>query len=346
MNPSEQSDEALRAAFAARLDAAPEPSTAMLARTLAAIAAQTRSPKPGRRWATGWWSALAAPARFSSAAAIVIIGGTVVVGSMKATHERSGAADLSAASRVTFERHSASPARLAYHGSLQLMVRDIPASTRRADALVRDERGTIIARTTLRARPNELPATRLVLQVSGDRLRTTLDAFAALGTVLSRTVGADDMAGALTATSCDLRAARALARSLAGTRPPGSGARRRAIEATIARLSARQAELEIRTRTATLAVVLRQRAEPSPLARRPTSDSPARGTRLGAPGSDLAAHRIRSLDCAPSGDRAVVAIAGGTTTPGDDRTDRLRNAVADTQADTTSNPDAPSDTNA
>src|ERR1700726_4999751 len=111
MNPRKIPEERLRAAFEARLDAAPDPSDAMRARTLAAIGSQ---PAPrASRWqsATRRWSALAAPARFATAAAIVIVGGTIAFGTVKTARDHTSAESVPAP--VSLDRRPAHRPRLA-----------------------------------------------------------------------------------------------------------------------------------------------------------------------------------------------------------------------------------------
>lgn len=230
---SDPTETRLRAAFQARLDAAPPPSDAVLARTLAAIDADRPAAGP-RKVPARWWNALAAPARFATAATIVVVGGTIGFGTLKAIHDRAAVPAATPATRITFDRWATSGPHIAHTAALQLAVLDVATAARGVATIAQRERGAVIA---------QLPAAagmRIVVRVQATRLTPTLAALRALGTTRSSTASSLDLGARLAAN------ARALA-----------AAQRASARADIARLRVERTALQTRIDDAIVAVTLR-----------------------------------------------------------------------------------------
>jgi hypothetical protein len=237
MNP-DRSEARLRAVFQARLDAAPPPGDAVWARTLTAINAD-RPRRVPRRSPARWWNALAAPARFATAAAIVIVGGTVAFGTVKAVHDRAAAPAASPATRITLDRWVASGSHVAHAAQLELAVLDVAAAAHGVAAVARRERGAVIEQSPA----PRAASLRIVVRVPAARLAQTLAALSALGTTRSHSE-----------TSLDLSARLAEnARALAAAQHAWA-------RADIARLTAERAALQTRIDEVIVAVTLRSAA--------------------------------------------------------------------------------------
>lgn len=297
MNQGDLSDAKLAHAFRDRLDREFDSPT-LFTRTMAAIDAAPIVPaRPRSRWraATGWWSALAAPARFATAAAIVIVGGTVAFGTVKVTHDRVPLSDAVAGSRVTLDRRPVRAAQLARGASLRLVVPNVPAAVRDIAAIAARAGSNLDSRDVARSTATAGRAVRLVLRVPATAFDATLDALSTLGRVDSRGTTTSDLSGPLAAIDERLRLAQT---------PP---------ETT--RLRTQRAALERRIATATVVIDVRAAnlRELSSTALRPTPISLARGSAFVACRSQLAWDRLHFVGRSASGTLAGAARTGGAT---------------------------------
>jgi hypothetical protein len=307
------SDEQLRAGFAARLAAAPQPSSAMRARTLAAIAAgDAARVTPGWRSAARWWSALAAPARFATAAAIVVLGGSVAFGTFKVTHDRAALPDAAPATRITLDRESAAAPAIAHKATLELTVRDVGRAARSVGDIASRAGGAIVSqRDDGSSHARVAPGSHIVLHVPVAQLDATLADLAALGSVRSRSIRATDITALLASN------ARALAQ-----------AQRAASVARIAQLQAARARLHASIAQATIAVILRsaesgasaftadptQAGELPPVVMRPTSNSLTADDYSATHTSNDARHRLSAVAAAACGSDTAAASTGTSGT--------------------------------
>lgn len=314
MNPRDTSDERLAAAFRARLDAAPDPPPGVLARTLAALPVDPARPPD-------WRAMFASPARFATAAAIVVLGGTIAFGTVKAVHNQSPDAQASPPARITLDRPRPGP-QVEHRVSLGLAVRDVDATAVRVAALVQTQGGRVVAR---RARGPATGAGRTIrfeLRMRADRLPATLQALKRLGTLETQTAVTADLSGALATTLRRLRLAQAAAQTLRAAPASADAAGLRAMQATIATLTARRNSLEERIATATIALAIRQTGELSLGAPRPTGIAFAGASNCVSHDPNGARQRLRSLGPPASPPSAARSVAGRTPAAGDDRAHR------------------------
>jgi hypothetical protein len=204
--------EALAEALRARAAAAPPLPAAAFERTLARIV--PRAP---------WY---AAPARYATAAVLVVCFGAVGAAAWRAhegnlaPREQAGSAVYSVAptadrssttlpqAKLKIETRKSAAAgaqttverqqRLAKRAELVLVVADVERAVRDAQAIAREAEGGTSALTDARpTTPGTLPAADLTLLVPAQRLDATIDRLARLGTVRNRTVTAEDVAETL-----------------------------------------------------------------------------------------------------------------------------------------------------
>jgi hypothetical protein len=236
-------DDAVHAAFRARLERAPEPSAAMFARTMAAVDAPEVSQRSRGTAPRPWAALLATPARFATAAAIVVVSGTIAVSTLRTTHARTtGGVVATPAARITLDREGHPAPLLARSGTIVLVVNDIPSAIEAVDAAVHRANGTVVVgrdATSAAAVPTTA-LTRMLVRVPTRHFAATLDAIAMLGSVRSRSVDRVDLTAAFAANG---RAARA--------------AQHGATTAERDRIAHERRLLEARLRQATIAVTLR-----------------------------------------------------------------------------------------
>jgi hypothetical protein len=216
--------ELIAAALRERAAAVPQRSGAALERALARIDAPSpvvRAIEPRARW-------YAVPARYASAAVLVVSFGAVAAAAWRAheghlepqpqptgvysvgpvygppqpvsepLHPQTQAKikintpkSLAAVVKTTIERQQ----RLAKHAELEIVVADVEPAVHGAQAMARDADGLVSALVDARpAAPGALPGANLTIVVPAQRLDETLDHLARLGTVRNRSESADDIA--------------------------------------------------------------------------------------------------------------------------------------------------------
>jgi hypothetical protein len=217
--------EQLAAGLRARADATPPLPAGVLARALARIDA----PPPLAHTIplhTPWF---AAPARYATAAVLVVGFGAVAAAAwhvreanvaqegqsaavygvrpstatppmmaqakVNVNAVRTGAPKpATIAAQTTVERQH----RLAKHAQLEIVVTEVEPALRRAQATARAADGVVVSLVDARpSTPGTLPGADLVLEVPAQRLGETLDRLAQLGTVRNRTVNAEDLGDAI-----------------------------------------------------------------------------------------------------------------------------------------------------
>jgi hypothetical protein len=314
------------------LENAPEPADAVFSRTMAAVTAAS----PRVHAATPWWPALAGPARLAAAAAIVIVGGTIAFGTVKATRERVVATDGATAARVTLDRVPQHEQRLARSAAIQIVVRDVASAARRISELAQHEDAAVMSEQLIGAAHHPPARARIVLRVRANRLDATMVVISELGRVDSRSIETSDLTRALDDNAAALRRAASSARAT----PRGSAMNAEqatADEADVTRLIADRSALERRIAMATLAIVLRAENpgrsalsatpgtidEPLPGSLRRTCSLLARGSSFAPHDTELAGRRLWPFDLAASRILAAASHTGRTPTGRNDRTDRV-----------------------
>jgi Domain of unknown function (DUF4349) len=216
--------ELIAAALRERADAIPNPSAAALERALARIGTPSplvRAIEPRARW-------YAVPARYASAAVLVVSFGAVAAAAWRA-HEGhlepqpqptgvysvgpvngapqpvSGSLQPQAQAKIKINTLKSGPAlaqttierqqRLAKHAELEIVVANVEPAVRGAQAIAHDADGVVSALIDARpGTPGALPGANLTIVVPAQHLDGTLDRLARLGTVRNRSVSADDIA--------------------------------------------------------------------------------------------------------------------------------------------------------
>lgn len=236
MNAADE-DRDMQNFFTARDASAPEPSPALFATTMGRI--DTLSRKPKRRWAVaaGWWTALALPAQIALAASLVVIAGSVGVGTLGHHGVAVTAPDADRIEPMTLESNralatraivnvpappppaaaeapelqksagsnAALPPQIARTGTESVLVRDVPASLRDVNAIVAREGGAIgkLADTTPDA--GEPHVATVSLTVPAARYDATVAAIAATGKLTARSIDAEAIGDAIVDSTARLR---------------------------------------------------------------------------------------------------------------------------------------------
>ena len=234
MNDNASTDALLRDAFTTRLQAAPQTSTALHARTIDAIAPRAAGRTMWLR-AAARWPALAAPARWAVAAAIVIVGGTLSIGTLRLAHhadpenarpfnvsydQRSQArtsipivamkmkANTATATPVAAAAPMA-PAQtapqLARVGEMAIVVRDVASALKSIREMTAREAGFVSAlQDNTPDNPAEPRNAWLSVTVPSARLDAVMDTVAATGAVTSRSTKGEDVSSSIVDTSAHL----------------------------------------------------------------------------------------------------------------------------------------------
>jgi hypothetical protein len=207
------SDAQLRETFAARLDGAPEPDAAMYERTMNRIDDLPHAnARPVWKSAAAWWTALALPARWALAAAVVTVGGTAAFqgvrgGALPVTYTPREALIIKRDVVPARSRAFPSPAagmpqtqfaQIARTARIGITVGSLPLAGEQIARLAREEKGALRASD----------AAHIVLAVPARDFDGTMHALETLGTIRSRSVHTDDVGDALRNTSDRLAALR------------------------------------------------------------------------------------------------------------------------------------------
>jgi len=216
MNEHDPNDQRLRAAFSARLDAAPAPDAAIYARTARLIDDAPRAKRAPWKSAAAWWTALAAPARWALAAALVTVGGTAAFqgvhgGTTSGTNvfhdmvvkRDSLPAKSTAASASSPAADMRTLPQRTQTATIDLAVGNIPLTIMQARSIARRESATMYVRTSL-----------LVLTMPRANLDAAMHSIEALGTVRSHSLRTTDLTASLNSSAARLSALRQQAAAL------------------------------------------------------------------------------------------------------------------------------------
>lgn len=99
----------------------------------------------------------------------------------------------------------AKPHRLAKRASLDLLVRDVEATLKQVQTTVRRAGGDVTTLDDTNPHDGSVHAAKISVEVPADRLESTLDALAGLGTVQTRAIAAEDVDAAIVDEEARLR---------------------------------------------------------------------------------------------------------------------------------------------